>query len=325
MKQQFVKDLSVGVKVNDIFYVVNRWYREKRDGDTFLILELSDRTGIINAKIWNNLETFKSIATPGNFVRVEGVVNEYNGENQIVVSGLQFVSTDEVSTQDFIQRSEFDVDEMFNEFRQFVGNIDDPDYRKLVENIFSQDEIAGKFKTAPASTGIHHAYLGGLLEHTLGMLRAAYAILNTYPELDRSLVITGIIVHDIGKLWEYQYNSVNVIAHTDEGYLLGHIVIGYEFVKKEITQIRNFSKEKADLLLHIILSHHGQREFGSPVTPKFAEAFLVHTLDNLDARLNMFKSSIEKSRNERWSDFNQFLGTRVFIRKDLKNSNSSNR
>ncbi|MCS7257945.1 MAG: HD domain-containing protein [candidate division WOR-3 bacterium] len=313
MKHQFVKDLNAGVKVNDIFYIISRRHCEKRDGDTFLILELSDKTGIINAKIWDNPESLGVIATPGNFVRVEGIVSEYNGKNQIVVSNLHFVGINEISAQDFIPHTESNIEELYDEFKHFIKNVEDHDYKQLLDNIFSKEEIVKKFKLAPASTQVHHGYLGGLLEHTVTMLRVAQAMLNFYPELNHALVITGVALHDIGKLWEYQYDTG--IMHTDEGILLGHIVIGYEFVKNEIVQINGFSKEKTELLLHIILSHHGQKEFGSPVTPKFAEAFMVHIIDNLDARLNMFKLTVDKNRDQRWSEFNQFLGTKVFIKK----------
>jgi 3'-5' exoribonuclease len=313
MKKQFIKDLVAGTKVDDVFFVLHRQHSQKRDGDIFLILKLQDRTGMISAKIWDNPQDFSKIAVPGNFVRVEGVVSEYNGENQIVVSNIHHVKTAEVASEDFLPSSRFEKEQMFSELQSYFSEITDTKLRSLVENIFAQEEIRDAFIKAPASTKVHHVYLGGLLEHTLFMLRVAKGILSVYPELDKSLVIAGIILHDIGKIREYQYDKT--ITHTAQGLLLGHIVIGYELVKEEINKIPGFSQEKAELILHIILSHHGLREYGSPVVPKFPEAYLVHMIDNLDARLNIFMREIENSQTELISDYNTFLGTKVFIPK----------
>lgn len=312
MKKQFVKDLSTGNKVNDIFYIRSRRVLDKRDGGKFLILELSDKTGTIQGKVWD-YEEFLTESAPNSFAKIQGDVIEYNNETQIKVINIQKISDKEISATDFIASSRFNIEEMHKELLTYFDLVKDPDFRKLLNNIFANADFLEKFKSAPASTGVHHAYIGGLLEHTLFMLKLSHSIPDVYPEIDYSLLITGLILHDVGKIREYLYDKV--ITHTDEGYLIGHIVVGYELVKNEIDKIVNFPEKKKEMLLHIILSHHGIREYGSPTTPKFAEAYLVHNLDNLDARMMMFRDATEKNQNVTWSDYHQFLETRVFIKK----------
>lgn len=316
MKKQFVKDLVVGNKVNDFFYIRSRRQLEKRDGGKFLIVELSDRTGTIQGKIWDFVNDFYPESNPGTFAKVIGDITEYNGETQITISNINKISDKEISPKDFIANSRYDIEEMYTEIAGYIDSVKDTDYKRLLLEFFSNPDYSNKFKTAPASTGIHHAYIGGLLEHTLFMLRLSRSVPLVYPELDYSLLVAGIILHDIGKMLEYLYEKA--IAHTDEGYLIGHIVVGYELVKTEIEKMSDFPEQKKQLLLHIILSHHGLREFGSPITPKFGEAYMVHNLDNLDARMMMFRDVKEKNPGVKWSAYHQFLETRVFIPKPHK-------
>lgn len=312
MKKQFAKELNVRDKVNDIFYIRSRRQLEKRGGGKFLILELSDKTGTIEGKIWDYVDDLFQASNPGNFVKVEGTVSEYMDETQITISNILKVSEKEVSGKDFLPSSKFDIETMYKGLTGYIELVVDADLRKLLNNLFSNPEFLNKFKYAPASTGIHHGYLGGLLEHTLFMLRLSQSVPNVYPEIDYSLLIAGLILHDIGKITSYTYEKV--IDHTDEGHLIGHIVRGYEMAKDEIDKIEGFPEQKKQMLLHIILSHHGLREYGSPTTPKFAEAYLVHDLDNLDARMMMFRDTTEKNQDTKWSDYHQFLETRVFIK-----------
>ncbi len=312
MKKQFVKDLAIRNKVNDIFYIRNRKLLERRDGGKFVVLELSDKTGSIEGKIWDNVNDLFSESVPGNFAKVEGDITEYMGDLQITISHIFKVSDKEVSSQDFLPTSRFNIEDMYKELTGYFDLVKDKDFRTLLDNLFSDTEFVKKFKAAPASTGIHHGYLGGLLEHTLFMLRLSRSVPSVYEEIDYSLLVTGLILHDIGKITSYTYDKV--IDHTDEGHLIGHIVRGYEIAKNVISKISDFPVAKKELILHIILSHHGVREYGSPVTPKFAEAFMVHDLDNLDARMMMFRDETEKNRDAKWSEYHQFLETRIFIK-----------
>ena len=312
MKKQFVKDLAVRNKVNDIFYIRSRRQLEKRDGGKFLVLDLSDKSGSIEGKLWDNVHDLFSESNPGNFVKVEGDVTEYMGDMQITISHIFKVSDKEISSQDFLPTSRFNIEDMYKELLSYFDIVKDKDYRKLLDTLFSNPEFVTKFKSAPASTGIHHGYLGGLLEHTLFMLRFSRSTPQVYKELDYPLIVIGIILHDIGKINSYTYDKV--IDHTDEGKLIYHIVEGYRIANDEIGKIPDFPEIKKQMLLHIILSHHGLREYGSPVTPKFAEAFIVHDIDNLDARMWMFRDTTEQNKDQRWSDKQWFLDTEVFIK-----------
>jgi 3'-5' exoribonuclease len=312
MKKQFVKDLAVRNKVNDIFYVRSRRVLEKRGGGKFIVLELSDKTGIIEGKIWDDVNDLFSESVPGNFVKIDGDVTEYMGDIQITITHILRISDKDVSSSDFIASSRFNIEDMYKELLGYFEKVKDKDFRKLLERMFSNNEFVKKFKSAPASTGIHHGYLGGLLEHTLFMLRFSRSIPEVYKELDYSLIVTGIILHDIGKINSYTYDKV--IDHTDEGKLIYHIVEGYRIANDEIIKMPDFPEVKKQMVLHIILSHHGLREYGSPVTPKFAEAFIVHDIDNLDARMWMFRDTTEQNQDQRWSDKQWFLDTEVFIK-----------
>lgn len=312
MKKQYIKDLAIGNNVNDIFYLRDRRQLPKRDGGKFLVLQLQDRTGVINGKIWDDVEELFSETQPGNFVKVQGNVSEYNGALEITIMDIQKIADNQIQPSDFIETTKNDIEKMYQELLSYFNQVTDPDYRILLKNLFADEQFVRQFKLCPASTGVHHGYLGGLLEHTLSMLRLAQSLPKAYPKLDYSLIITGLIVHDIGKISSYTYQKA--IDHTDEGQLIGHIVRGYEIIKNVIDKIPNFPVLKKQLLLHIILSHHGLREYGSPITPKFAEAYYVHNLDNLDARLAMFEDSTQQNSDVNWSEYHQFLETRVFIK-----------
>ncbi len=319
MKKQFVKDFlddkMVGAKVNDIFYIRYCRQLKTRDGRDFIILELTDKTGTIQGKIWDKVNSLKELCSPGNFVEVTGNVSTYDEEVQLKINDINIIDDKKISADDFIPSSRLNIEEMYKELLGYFDAVKDKDYRKLLDTLFSNTEFVNKFKKAPASTGIHHGYLGGLLEHTLFMLRLSSSVPNVYEEVDYSLLVTGLILHDIGKITSYVYEKV--IDHTDEGHLIGHIVRGYEITKNVIGKIPDFPISKKELVLHIILSHHGLRDYGSPVTPKFAEAFMVHDLDNLDARMMMFRDATEKNPDVKWTEYHQFLETRIFVKPQI--------
>jgi 3'-5' exoribonuclease len=312
MKKQFVSDLRAGQFVQDIFYLKNRELRDKRGGGNFLILELVDRTGTISGKVWDDAKAMMDIALPGQYVRISGTVREYGGSTELAISDLIQIPPEQVSREDFIAKSRFNQDEMLAELKESFALITNPYLLKLVNNFFNDTEFTEQFKTTPGAATVHHAYLGGLLEHTVCMLRLSKDIAKVYPEVDCPLLVTGIILHDVGKIKEYTYDKA--IDHTYEGRLLGHIVMGYEMVSAKIDQIPDFPAELKRVLLHMILTHHGHLEFGSPKTPKFVEAFLLHILDYTDARVMMFLDVVEKNKDVKWTEFHRFLETNVYIK-----------
>lgn len=311
MKRQFVRDLRPGVLVNDIFFCSRRDVRERRDGAPFVTFEFRDRSGSINGIMWERIEDALDLCPPGTFCRVQGRVADYQGRLQLNVSSVLPAERSEIDRQDFISTTPYDTDELLTELRHFIGSIEDRFIRQLLDSFFSDQDFVAKFVTSPAAQAVHHAYIGGLLEHTVFMSRLADAVAAVYHELNRDLLLAGTILHDIGKTCEYSYETA--IDHTLDGRLIGHIAIGYQMVRERIAAITDFPAETARMLLHIILSHHGELQFGSPKTPKFAEALIVHFLDNLDARTAMFREAVARNPATKWTEFHQYLGTNIYI------------
>ncbi|MEO0109065.1 MAG: OB-fold nucleic acid binding domain-containing protein [candidate division WOR-3 bacterium] len=311
MKKQFVKDLKVKTAVSDIFYLSTREVKDRRDGGQFLRLELSDKTGTIAAVMWDNIAVVLDSVNPGTFVRANGVVGEYQGRLQMTVALLQPVNEREVSPGDFLAVSQYPIEEMYAELRGYFEEVTDPHLRRLLDLIYSDETFVYRFKNAPGGARVHHAYLGGLLEHTVFMLRAARSFKSTYPELNYPLLVTGIILHDIGKVDEYKYDLV--IDHTLDGRLLGHVVMGYRRVDTAIRALGEFPEELARMLMHMMLRHHGEMEFGAPKTPKFFEAYLLHMIDHIDAWAAMFRETVAANPGTKWTDYNNYLETNVYI------------
>ena len=321
MKRQFIKDLVAKTPVNDVFYLSGRDVKDRRDGGQFLKLELTDKTGSIPAVMWDNISSALEIARPGAFLRVSGSVGEYNGKLQMTVALLQPVAEKDVQSADFINASIYPLDEMFAEVRRCFEEVTNPHLRQLLDAIFADGELVREFKAAPGGAKVHHAYLGGLLEHTLFMLRASRSLKTTYAEVNYPLLVAGIILHDIGKVDEYRYETA--LDHTDQGRLLGHVVMGYQRVDAAIRRLPEFPEQLAQMLLHMILSHHGKMEFGSPKIPTFVEAYLLHALDHMDAWVAMFRKTTADNANVRWTDYDRYLETVVFIPKGAQAQASS--
>ncbi len=311
MKRQYVRDLRPGVNVDTILYCSRRDIKERRDGGAFLTFELRDRTGTLNAIMWDRIEDALRCVEPGGFYHVQGRLGDYQGRPQLNVAAIYPAADDEIDRDDFIATTRYDRGELLDELQRRIAELQNLHLRTLLESFFSDTQFAERFAQSPAAVNVHHACIGGLLEHTVLMCRFGAALPSVYPELDRDLLIAGIILHDIGKTAEYVWDRA--IDHTGEGRLLGHIVIGYELVANRIKTIDGFPAELARRLLHIIVAHHGRTEYGSPKTPKFAEALAVHFLDNLDARLAMFREAVERNPGVSWTDYHPYLETNIYI------------
>lgn len=312
MKRQFIKDIKPGAEVDDVFYCSRRDVKERRDGGAFLTLELRDKTGSVGAIMWDRIEDALRCVEVGGFYRVAGRMGDYQGKPQFNVSVIHPADPADISRDDFIAASRYDRAQMMTELRGYVAAVKNPYLRALLESFFSDPDFAEQFSLAPGGARVHHAYLGGLLEHTVTMCRAAQPLPDIYGELDRDLLMTGVILHDIGKVKEYVYDVA--IDHTPDGRLMGHLVMGAKMAEDKIGAINGFPAELSRMVRHIILSHHGELEFGSPKTPKFVEAFLVFSLDYADSRLAIFREVVEKNRNAKWTDFNNYLDTNVYIK-----------
>jgi 3'-5' exoribonuclease len=312
MKRQFIKDIKPGTQVDDVFYCSRRDVKERRDGGAFLTLELRDKTGSVAGIMWDRIEEALRFVEVGGFYRVAGRMGDYQGKPQFNVSVIHPADPSDISRDDFIAASRHDRGQLLIELRGYVAAVKNGHLRALLDAFFNDEKFAEEFSMAPAGARVHHAFLGGLLEHTVMMCRAAQPLPDVYPELDRDLLMAGIILHDIGKVREYVYKVA--IDHTSDGRLMGHLVMGAKMVEDKIAAIDGFPAETSRMIRHIILSHHGELEYGSPKTPKFAEAFLVFSLDYADSRLAIFREVVEKNKNVKWTDFNNYLDTNVYIK-----------
>ncbi len=315
MKRQFVKDLKIGAIVNDVFYCFRRDLKERRDGGQFLTFEIRDRSGVLPAIMWDNIEDGLNYIADGAFCHIQGKVNDYQGKPQVTISAIFPVEPIQVARTDFIAASPFDTAELLRELHTYIDRVKNPHLHTLLKSLFSDQRFAERFAVAPAAVRVHHAWLSGLLEHTVMICRQAVQLPEIYPGLNADLLLTGCILHDIGKVQEYTVERT--IDHTDEGRLIGHIVLGYQLVQEKIRQIENFPPDLAKMVLHMILAHHGENQFGSPKTPKFPEAFLVFILDYLDSRLTIFRSAMERNKGVKWTEFNDYLETDIYLGEPL--------
>jgi len=311
VKKQFLREIKPGTAVDDVFYVTRRDIKERRDGAPFLTFQFQDRSGTVNGIMWDGVEDALKCLESSGFYRVQGRLGDYQGKPQLTVSAIYPAATEEVKRDDFVTASRYDRGEMLERIRQYIAAVKDPHLRQLLDSFFGDAAFVEQFALAPGGAAVHHAYLGGLLEHTLFMARMAETAGAIHEEVNSDLLMAGVILHDIGKVREYSYESA--LDHTFDGRLLGHIVMGYEMVRERIADIKGFPEELARILLHIILAHHGHMEFGSPKTPKFAEAFIVYFLDNMDARVAMFRDATDRNKGVKWTDYHPYLETNVYI------------
>jgi 3'-5' exoribonuclease len=317
MGRRFVQQLSDGETVEEVYLVTDKQLRANRNGNLYLQLELRDRSGAISARMWNAGEHLFRSFDAGDFLLVKGKVQLFQGALQMILSHLERTEAEKVDMGDFLPHTEQDVSKLFERLRGLLMRVGNPHLRALVECFLMDDAFVRQFCQAPAGVRNHHAYIGGLLEHVVTLLDAADRVLPLYPDLDRDLLLLGVFLHDIGKVRELSYHKV--FAYTDEGQLIGHLVIGVEMLNEKAALVPDLTGEPfpAELLLrlkHMILSHHGSYEFGSPKLPMTPEAIALHCLDNLDAKVHTFTRDVREDRNQAsaWTPFNQSLQRRLF-------------
>jgi 3'-5' exoribonuclease len=307
MKSAFIADFQDGQTVATLFLVREKEVRTSaRTGKSWLRVALADRTGTIEAKMWDNytglLETFAC----EDIVRVRGRVKLYNNAKELTIEQILIAVETDYALDDFLPHTKYDVEKLFAQLREEVAGVKNPWLRKLLDSFVDDPECAAKLKRAPAAMTMHHAYLGGLLEHIVSLCGLAKHITQHYPEVDADLLLTGIVLHDIGKTQELSYSRA--IGYTDEGQLLGHIVIGLGMVQRKIDAIPGFPKPLAALVEHLIVSHHGEYEFGSPKLPSVREAVLLHHLDDLDSKMAAMRETLgQTAADEIWSARNPAL------------------
>lgn len=307
MKKTFVADLKPGQLCDTTFLLQSKERRTGRNGKAYLDLEFRDATGLMRGKLWD-CDRVKSDCEVDDIVRVSGTAEDYLGSLQLSVAGIARAPENGLSLLDYLPRTGQDIEQMYAQLLARIERVPEDPLRELLLSVLRDPEIAGKYKVAPAAMSMHHAFLGGLLEHVSSLWRLGDQLCDHYPWLDRSLVLAGAVLHDIGKIEELRFDRA--FRYSTRGQLLGHILISIEIVKKKMETIPGFPERLKDRIEHIILSHHGKLEFGSPKEPMFAEALAVHYLDELDSKLESVRAQYEaeKDRTGEWTNRNRALG-----------------
>jgi 3'-5' exoribonuclease len=317
MGRRFVQQLTDGESIDEVYLVTDKQLRANRNGNLYLQLELRDRTGAISARLWNAGEHLFRSFEDGDFLQVKGKVQLFQGALQVILNHIERVAPEKIDLTDFLPHTESDVSKLYERLRGTLMRLGNPHLRALVECFLMDERFVADFCKVPAGVRNHHAYIGGLLEHVVNLLDLADRVLPLYPELDRDLLLAGVFLHDVGKVRELSYGRM--FTYTDEGQLLGHLVIGVEMLNERAAKVPDLTGEPfpAELLLrlkHMILSHHGSYEYGSPKLPMTPEAIALHYLDNLDAKVHTFTRDIREDRNQAsaWTPFNASLQRRLF-------------
>ena len=306
MKKRFITDIRAGDRVDDIFVLSEKILSQKKDGNNFLNVTLSDKTGTIKGVVWDHVDQIAADVTSGDFVHVIGGVSDYRGTLQVVIKIMEPFPSDRIDPSDFLPQTSRDIEGMFKRLVKRMDSITTDYLKALIDAFFKDKEFVNKFKTAPAAKKMHHAYIGGLLEHTLSMTSLADKIAGHYSGIDRDLLIAGAILHDIGKVDEFEYQFK--IDYSDKGRLLNHIVIGLKMVDEKLSEIKHFPEDQMLLLKHLIVSHHGTREFGSPEPPKTIEAVLLNYIDEIDSKVNAIRDFIaSEDPDETWTSYHRLL------------------
>ena len=314
MKTAFVTDLGTEQSITTFFLVHEKEIRNTREGKPYLRLELGDRSGTIEARMWDQFEAAAKDVSRDDFVKVQARVEIYRNKPQLSLQQLRRAKPDEVDLADFLPHTKEDVGKMWTALLGFAGAIASPWLKKLCNRILGDPAVAARYKRAPAAKVMHHAYLGGLLEHVVGLCGLASQIAKHYTELNLDLLLTASILHDVGKLEELCYDRA--IGYTIEGQLLGHIVMELEIVNNAMDAIEGFPPALKTVVQHILVSHHGQYEFGSPKLPMIREALVFHYLDDLDSKLAAVRAALAVDSGEpEWTAFSSAL-QRKFLRLD---------
>lgn len=315
-KEICVSALSAGSQIDCILHLVSIEQRTKKNGDPFFMLQLGDATGAINGIMWDNhAHLISGIIVKDDFVRVGGDVGEFNGTLQITLKRIARVDDTEIDLARFLPTSPRNRAEMEAELDAWIAKVQNKDCKRLLAKLFGHKRMREMYCTCPAAVRIHQAYVHGLLEHTLNVVKIANNIADLYEPIDRDILITGALLHDIGKIRELDWKRT--ITYTTEGRLLGHIPMGATMIDSFINELRRadgFDEQLQMQLIHLILSHHGKLEYGSPVRPQTREAYALHYADNTEAYMTVFAAETQKAadRGQAWTNFNKMFDSYLY-------------
>lgn len=310
MKDFFLSDCAQHENkvITSCFLVLSKQVKSKKNsGEPYLALALGDRTGQIDAKMWDNVAQAMEAFDQDDVLKIRGLLNKYNNRFQITIERLRKVEEAEIDYADFLPKTTKNIDELWQTLTDFVTTFQDPRLKALIEAFLADPEIVRSYRNAPAAKTLHHACIGGLLEHVVSLFRSCDLMCRNYPQINRDLLLSGAFLHDIGKIHELTYKRS--FSYTTRGQLLGHMVIELEMLHEKIAQVPGFSDEVKILLEHMIISHHGQYDFGSPKLPMFPEALMLHYLDDLDSKMENMRAQFEReAATGPWTTYNNSMG-----------------
>ena len=310
MKDFFICDCHAHENkvITSSFVVASKQVKPKKNGEPYLALTLADRTGHLEAKMWDNVEEFIDAFEQDDFLKVKGLINKYKNRFQLTIHKLRRMAEGEIDYTDYLPKTTKDIGELWQTLAGFVASFQNEHLKALMEAFLSDPDIAEAYRNAPAAKALHHAYIGGLLDHVVSLVRSCDLVCRNYPQIDRDLLLTGAMLHDIGKIFELNYNRT--FSYTTRGQLLGHMIIELEMLHAKLAQLPGFPEELKILVEHLLISHHGQYEFGSPKLPMFPEALMLHYLDDLDSKMEAMRAHFEREAglDGAWTGYNPSLG-----------------
>jgi len=324
MKEFYICDCArvENQTITSLFVVASKQVRSKKNGDLYLSVILADRSGQLQANMWDNVADSLDAFEQDDFVKVKGIIHKYNGRWQLTMHKVRRLEEQEIEYSDYIPKTAKDIEQLWRTLGEFVETFQNSWLKSLVKEFIFDEAIATAYKNAPAAKTLHHAFVGGLLDHVVSLFTLCDLAVRNYPQVDRDLLLTGAFMHDIGKLHELTYQRS--IAYTTKGQLLGHMIIELEMLHQKIARVPGFPDELKILIEHMIISHHGQYEFGSPKLPMFPEALMLHYLDDLDSKMESMRAQFEREAelDSPWTSYNPSLGrpllnTKKFLEKGL--------
>lgn len=317
MPKQLIKELEPGSEVKSTFVCARKELRKTKAGAPYLAIELADKSGRVEARLWDQVARYKDVFSEKDYIAVSGRVEKYRDQKQVIITSLRRRDEREVDASDFLRVVGTDRGELEGELRLAVEEVRDLHLRALLLSFLNDNQFMQGFTTAPAAKNYHHPYLGGLLEHTASTVRICRIICDLYPEIDRDLLIAAATLHDIGKIEELGYDRG--IDFTDAGRFLGHLLLSDEMIREKIKQLPGFPEDLAMRLRHAVLSHHGELEWGSPKRPKTLEAVVLHHVDNLDAKVNSFREIAERAGDSEspWTDMRNLFKRPLYIPRSM--------
>ncbi len=306
MKEIYVNQIKERDQVTTVFLVRDKITAMAKNGKPYMTLKLMDSTGEVEAKVWDRIDELSRQFTADDFIRVDAKASVYMGKMQLVVQRLEKVAEESVDIGDFLPVSKRSPADMRNELDLLLDSLENPYIRDLLRAFFDDPEFYRLYSKAPAAKSMHHTYIGGLLEHSLAVAALALDISARYPQVDRDLLISGAMLHDVGKVVELSFDRS--FGYTDEGKLLGHIVIGVQMIEDRVRSIAGFPADLSMMIKHLLLSHHGQYDFGSPKRPKFLEAVILNFIDELDSKINAVQLHIDKEQQDQgWTSYHRLF------------------